>query len=140
MKNPQFLSNPNDTVGKWLPHKVIIFFKFHEDWTKIVDFYYWPSFEFVWFFLTQTLNWFFFQSLENDASEELQLQLKVFQDHRDEDFDEFAQRFDNIRLELDDVDECFELVKNLVMDTNAEPFFLSILQHMICIRDDTQIR
>ena len=70
----------------------------------------------------------------------MQLQLKVFQDHRDEDFDEFAQRFDNIRLELDDVDECFELVKNLVMDTNAEPFFLSILQHMICIRDDAQIR
>ena len=86
------------------------------------------------------LSYLFFQSLENDASEELQLQLKVFQDHRDEDFDEFAQRFDNIRLELDDVDECFELVKNLVMDTNAEPFFLSILQHMICIRDDTQIR
>merc|ERR1719315_694727 len=26
------------------------------------------------------------------------------------------------------------------MDTNAEPFFLSILQHMICIRDDAQIR
>ena len=83
---------------------------------------------------------FNFQSLEQDATEELQLQLKVFQDHRDEDFDEFAQRFDNIRLELDDVDECFELVKNLVMDTNAEPFFLSILQHMICIRDDAQIR
>ena len=79
-------------------------------------------------------------SLEDDATEELQVQLKVFYSHRDEDFDEFAQRFDNIRLELDDVDECFELVKNLVMDTPAEPFFLSILQHLVCIRDDAQIR
>ena len=25
-------------------------------------------------------------------------------------------RFDNIRLELDDVNECFELIKNLVLD------------------------
>ena len=59
---------------------------------------------------------------------------------RDEDFDEFAQRFDNIRLELDDVDECFELNRNLVMDTAAEPYFLSVLQHLLCIRDDAQIR
>ena len=80
------------------------------------------------------------ETLENDATDELQLQLKVFYDSRDEDFDEFAQRFDNIRLELDDVDECFELIKNLVMDTAAEPYFLSVLQHLVCIRDDAQIR
>ena len=78
--------------------------------------------------------------MENDASEDLKLQLKVFFDHRDEDFDEFAQRFDNIRLELDDVDECFEVIKNLTLDTPAEPYFLSVLQHLVCIRDDAQIR
>ena len=80
------------------------------------------------------------ETLDQDATEELQLQLKVFYENRDEDFDEFAQRFDNIRLELDDVDECFELIKNLVMDTSAEPYFLSVLQHLVCIRDDAQIR
>ena len=80
------------------------------------------------------------ETLDQDATEELQLQLKVFYENRDEDFDEFAQRFDNIRLELDDVDECFELIKNLVMDTPAEPYFLSVLQHLVCIRDDAQIR
>merc|ERR1719422_1004984 len=73
-------------------------------------------------------------------SNPLQLQLKVFNEHKEEDFDEFAQRFDNIRLELDDVNECFELVKNLVLDTPAEPYFLSVLQHMVCIRDDSSIR
>jgi hypothetical protein len=32
------------------------------------------------------------EALENDNGEELQLQLKVFNEHKDEDFDEFAQR------------------------------------------------
>ena len=80
------------------------------------------------------------EALENDKGEELQLQLKVFHEHKEEDFDEFAQRFDNIRLELDDVNECFELVKNLVMDSPAERYFLSILQHLVCIRDDALVR
>ncbi len=64
----------------------------------------------------------------------------MFYDHRDEDFDEFAGRFDSVRLELDDINECFELVKNMVMDTPAEPYFLSIFQHLLCIRDDVAIR
>merc|ERR1719341_2431983 len=80
------------------------------------------------------------EALENDRGEDLQTQLKIFQEHKEEDFDEFAQRFDNIRLELDDVNECFELVKNLVMDTQGEPYFLSILQHLVCIRDDALVR
>ena len=80
------------------------------------------------------------EALENDKGEDLQTQLKVFNEHKEEDFDEFAQRFDNIRLELDDVNECFELVKNLVMDSPAEPYFLSILQHLVCIRDDALVR
>lgn len=67
-------------------------------------------------------------------------QLKIFKEHKDEDFEEFIQRFDNVRLELDDVNDCFEMVKNLVMDTAAEPYFLSILQHFLFIRDDAQIR
>ena len=38
------------------------------------------------------------------------------------------------------MNECFELIKNMVIDTPAEPFFLSVLQHLLCIRDDVQIR
>ena len=38
IKNPQFLSYPHEIWWKWLPHEVIIFTKFHEDRTKIVDF------------------------------------------------------------------------------------------------------
>eukprot|EP00092_Neocalanus_flemingeri_P020848 GFUD01022586.1.p1 GENE.GFUD01022586.1~~GFUD01022586.1.p1 ORF type:complete len:1076 (+),score=306.59 GFUD01022586.1:84-3311(+) len=80
------------------------------------------------------------EELHDDPGDEVQLQLKIFFEHKEEDFDEFAQRFDNIRLELDDVNEVFELVKNSVTETAAEPYFLSVLQHLLCIRDDFQIR
>ena len=79
------------------------------------------------------------EALENDKGEDLQTQLKVFNEHK-EDFDEFALRCDNIRLESDDANECSKLVKNLVMDSPAEPYFLSILQHLVCIRDDALVR
>ena len=32
------------------------------------------------------------EALENDRGEDLQTQLKIFQEHKEEDFDEFAQR------------------------------------------------
>ena len=38
MKNPQILSNPHENLGKLLPHEEIIFTKFREDLTKIVEF------------------------------------------------------------------------------------------------------
>ena len=69
-----------------------------------------------------------------DPCEELETQLKVFLDHKDEDYDEFGARFDNIRMELDDVDEVFSLVRHTVADTPAEPFLLSIMQHLLVIR------
>lgn len=71
---------------------------------------------------------------------DLQLQLKVFEEHRDEDFYEFAQRFDNIRMDLDDTVECFEVLRNSVVETPSEPFLLSILQHLLFIRDDPNVK
>lgn len=66
--------------------------------------------------------------------------MKIFNDHKEEDYYEFVQRFDNVRLELDDINDCFEVIKNLVMDSSAEPYLLSILQHLLFIRDDALIR
>lgn len=77
---------------------------------------------------------------EEGKNQELSIQLKVFQDHKEEDFDEFSQRYDNVRLEFDDPVECFELIKQTVLETSAEPYFLSILQHLLCIRDDVTVR
>lgn len=84
-----------------------------------------------------------FKTLEKESEqgdEQLSVQLKVFIDHKEEDYYELIQRFDNVRLEVDDVNDCFEVVKNLVMDTPSEPYLLSILQHLLFIRDDALIR
>ena len=43
VKNPQSLPNPYDTWGKYSPHEVIIFPKFHKNWAKIVGFLLWHS-------------------------------------------------------------------------------------------------
>ena len=64
----------------------------------------------------------------------------MFQDQKEEDFDEFAQRFDNIRVDFDDVGEIFELLSHTVAETAAEPYFLSIMQHLLCVRDDYFVR
>lgn len=43
-------------------------------------------------------------------------------------------------MDFDDIHEVFEVLKNLVLDTPSEPYFLSILQHLLFIRDDAYIR
>lgn len=43
-------------------------------------------------------------------------------------------------MEIDDINDCFEVLKNTTLDTPAEPYFLSILQHLLFIRDDYYIR
>lgn len=86
---------------------------------------------------------FNYQTLEKEVEqgdEQLNTQLKIFLDHKEEDYYELIQRFDNVRLEVDDVNDCFEVVKNLIMDTPAEPYLLSILQHLLFVRDDAVIR
>ena len=39
-----------------------------------------------------------------------------------------------------DTRECFELIHNTTLGTLAEPFFLSILQHLLTVRDDCVAR
>lgn len=73
----------------------------------------------------------------NDA---LKQHFKIFNEIREDDFEEFTQRFDNVTYNMDDVTDCFDVIKNIVTDTPAEPYFLSILQHLLYIRDDFYYR
>jgi len=43
-------------------------------------------------------------------------------------------------MDFDDAGECFDVLKNIVADTPAEPYLLSILQHFLFIKDDVVIR
>ncbi|XP_065487969.1 protein diaphanous homolog 3 [Caloenas nicobarica] len=73
-------------------------------------------------------------------NEALDIQLKVFNEHKEEDVIEFSHRLEDIRSELDEVNDVYNMVWNTVKDTSAEGYFLSILQHLLLIRNDYFIR
>ncbi|XP_026130805.1 protein diaphanous homolog 3-like [Carassius auratus] len=72
-------------------------------------------------------------TVKNDA---LDIQLKVFEEHKEEDMIEFSHRLEDIRSELDDIGDVFNVLYCSVKDTSAESNFLSILQHLLLIRND----
>ncbi len=80
------------------------------------------------------------ESESSQVEKNLATQLQVFDEHKSEDYDDFCARFDAERVALEDLDECYELVKNMVLDTPAELPFLSVLQHLVFIRDDIAVR
>ncbi|XP_062983497.1 protein diaphanous homolog 3 [Elgaria multicarinata webbii] len=75
--------------------------------------------------------------IKNDA---LDIQLKVFSEHKEEDMIEFSHRLEDIKSELDEANDVYNVVWNTVKDTSAEGYFLSILQHLLLIRNDYFIR
>ncbi|XP_061895750.1 protein diaphanous homolog 2 isoform X2 [Entelurus aequoreus] len=77
---------------------------------------------------------------ELKETEELDIQLKVFNENKEEDFIELTHRLDDIRAEMDDMNEVYHLLSNMVKDTGSETYFLSILQHLLLIRNDYYIR
>ncbi|KAF5285112.1 hypothetical protein FQA39_LY16801 [Lamprigera yunnana] len=81
-----------------------------------------------------------FDILKNHSTTAVNKQFSIFEGYKDEDADELQSRFDNVRLEIEDINDCFEVLKNITLDTPAEPYFLSILQHLLFIRDDVYIR
>ncbi|XP_077375711.1 protein diaphanous homolog 3-like isoform X2 [Festucalex cinctus] len=76
-------------------------------------------------------------SVRNDA---LDIQLKVFEEHRDEDMMEFSHRLEDIKSELDDAGDVFNILLNMVKDSSAENYLISILQHLVLIRNDYFVR
>ncbi|RMX46568.1 hypothetical protein pdam_00021581 [Pocillopora damicornis] len=77
------------------------------------------------------------RDLEND---DLNVQLDIFEEHRDDDSAEFQQRFTDIKINFEDQNEIIQIITNLIQDTPSEPMFLSILQHLLLIRDDVYAR
>ncbi|NXC87657.1 DIAP3 protein, partial [Cercotrichas coryphoeus] len=82
------------------------------------------------------------QYIKNEA---LDIQLKVFNEHKEEDMIEFSHRLEDIRSELEypfegQLNDVYNMVWNTVKDTSAEGYFLSILQHLLLIRNDYFIR
>ncbi|CAL1526820.1 unnamed protein product [Lymnaea stagnalis] len=95
--------------------------------------------------LIDLLEW-----LDNQEDEELKTHVKIFHEHKEEDQEEFSHRYDNISMEIEYPFKQFQkrilqfyfiylaqlLLLRSVGNTVAEPYFLSILQHLLLIRDD----
>uniref|UniRef100_A0A8C5FDG0 Diaphanous related formin 2 n=1 Tax=Gadus morhua TaxID=8049 RepID=A0A8C5FDG0_GADMO len=78
---------------------------------------------------------------ELKETEELDIQLKVFNENKEEDAIELSHRFDDIRSEMEyPFSPVYHLLSNMVKDTGSETYFLSILQHLLLIRNDYYIR
>uniref|UniRef100_A0A8C5N8C6 Protein diaphanous homolog 3-like n=1 Tax=Gouania willdenowi TaxID=441366 RepID=A0A8C5N8C6_GOUWI len=73
--------------------------------------------------------------LMSKKNEALDIQLKVFEEHKEEDMMEFAHRLEDIKCE-----EVFNIIQSMVKDTKAEAYFLSVLQHLMLIRNDYLVR
>ncbi|XDV51445.1 hypothetical protein PO909_020319 [Leuciscus waleckii] len=71
-------------------------------------------------------------TVKNDA---LDIQLKVFEEHKEEDMIEFSHRLEDIRM-CTDIGDVFNVLYCSVKDTSAESHFLSILQHLLLVRND----
>uniref|UniRef100_A0A8C8EM18 Diaphanous-related formin 2 n=1 Tax=Oncorhynchus tshawytscha TaxID=74940 RepID=A0A8C8EM18_ONCTS len=76
---------------------------------------------------------------EMKETEELDIQLKVFNENKEEDSIELSHRLDDIRAEME-YPFVYHLLSNMVKDTGSETYFLSILQHLLLIRNDYYIR
>uniref|UniRef100_A0A4W5MPB4 GBD/FH3 domain-containing protein n=1 Tax=Hucho hucho TaxID=62062 RepID=A0A4W5MPB4_9TELE len=77
------------------------------------------------------------RAIEN---EELRVQLSVFDDQAEDDSEELQARLNDVRIEMDDVMEVFQIVMNTVKDSKAETHLLSLMQHLLLIRNDYMVR
>ncbi|NWS16398.1 DIAP1 protein, partial [Pachyramphus minor] len=81
-------------------------------------------------------------ALKDKENDELDIQLRVFDENKDEDHFELSHRLSDIKAEMEYPLSkwLFHLLYNLVKDTSSENYFLSILQHFLLIRNDYYIR
>ncbi|XP_062852841.1 protein diaphanous homolog 1 [Trichomycterus rosablanca] len=73
-------------------------------------------------------------------NEELRVQLQVFDEQAEEDSEDLRARLDYVRIEMDDASEVFQVLLNTVKGSKAESYFLSIMQHLLLVRNDYLIR
>lgn len=81
-----------------------------------------------------------FQELRNLENDDLNVQLDIFEEHREDDSVEFQHRWKDITINFEDPNEIYQILVNVVQDTPSEGMFLSILQHLLLIRDDVYAR
>ncbi|KAL4002095.1 hypothetical protein ACH3XW_2060 [Acanthocheilonema viteae] len=80
------------------------------------------------------------QFLESCTLEAVRKQYDNFCRIKEADFAELVNRFEQIKGEYEDPDCCYSILLAGVKNTRAEGPFLSILQHLLLVTDDTNVR
>uniref|UniRef100_A0A2K6TJ36 Protein diaphanous homolog 1 n=1 Tax=Saimiri boliviensis boliviensis TaxID=39432 RepID=A0A2K6TJ36_SAIBB len=83
------------------------------------------------------------QDLREIENDDMKVQLNVFDEQGEEDSFDLKGRLDDIRMEMEypfTDSEVFQILLNTVKDSKAEPHFLSILQHLLLVRNDYEAR
>uniref|UniRef100_A0A8C8SP08 Protein diaphanous homolog 2 n=1 Tax=Pelusios castaneus TaxID=367368 RepID=A0A8C8SP08_9SAUR len=82
--------------------------------------------------------------LKEKENEELDIQLKVFDENKEEDLIELSHRLNDIKAEMEypfkNSMVLYHLLYNMLKDTSSENYFLSILQHLLLVRNDYYVR
>ncbi|KAG8506986.1 Protein diaphanous-1, partial [Galemys pyrenaicus] len=77
------------------------------------------------------------QDLRKIENEDMRVQLTVFDEQGDEDSYDLKGRLEDIRIEMEyPFTDCIQDIK----DSKAESYFLSILQHLLLVRNDYEAR
>uniref|UniRef100_A0A915Q0M8 Bm3318 n=1 Tax=Setaria digitata TaxID=48799 RepID=A0A915Q0M8_9BILA len=80
------------------------------------------------------------QFLESCTLEAVKKQYDNFCRIKEADFAELVNRFEQIKGEYEEVDCCYNILLAGVRNTRAEGPFLSILQHLLLVTDDADVR
>uniref|UniRef100_A0A8D2HKD6 Diaphanous related formin 1 n=1 Tax=Urocitellus parryii TaxID=9999 RepID=A0A8D2HKD6_UROPR len=79
------------------------------------------------------------QDLREIENDDMRVQLNVFDEQGEEDSYDLKGRLDDIRMEME-YPFLQTLIWNDLRDDSAEPHFLSILQHLLLVRNDYEAR
>lgn len=78
--------------------------------------------------------------MEETEFEDVKRQMEIFTRHKDDDAEDILMRADNVKAEFESPTACFELLNQRLVDTPSAPYFLSLLQHCLLVRDDIVVR
>ncbi|CAH8494231.1 unnamed protein product [Dicrocoelium dendriticum] len=76
------------------------------------------------------------QKLSQSPDEGIQKHISIYQSKAEEDMDALFDRFDAVKCDLDDANQVFQLINRTLSGTKSETKFLSLLQHLLFVRDE----
>ncbi|KAA0185288.1 Diaphanous [Fasciolopsis buskii] len=72
----------------------------------------------------------------NSQDQDIQNHIKIYRSRAEQDAEELFERFEATKADLDDPNQVFQILNRTICGTQSERPFLSILQHLLFVRDE----